>query len=280
MAFTREGASVMSTVQRYLSFLDSDLVAASVARSTFDLGELLKPGTTLFLQIPLDQLEAQRGLLRCWLSTLIRAIGRDGNERSAEVLCLLDEASALGGLAAVEEALVRGRKHNGGVRLLLAYQSDSQVKAAFKDKPTLIYDNCSVQLYLGATSIESAERLSKSLGEWTQVVESASEQESKGRQGGGYDSPGNGTQTNWSRNWSRSWQPQARALLKPEEILTQSRDYLIALIAGMPPILARRIKWYADPLFAAAAGKQPPSLWWLLLAGVLMLLWWTVMGGR
>lgn len=278
MVFTREGASVMSTVQRHLSFLDSALVAASVATSTFDVGELLKPGTTLFLQIPPDHLEASRGLLRCWLSTLIRAIGRDGNERSAEVLCLLDEASALDGLSAVEEALVRGR--SAGVRLLLAYQSDSQVKAAFKDKPTLIYDNCSVQLYLGATSIESAERLSKSLGEWTQVVESASEQESKGRQGGGFDSPGNGTQSNWSRNWSRSWQPQARALLKPEEILTLSRDYLIALSAGMPPILARRIKWYADPLFAAAAGKrQPPSVWWLL-AGVLMLLWWAVLRGR
>lgn len=278
MPFTREGASVLSTVQRHLSFLDSALVAASVARSTFKVRDLLKPGTTLFLQIPPDQLEAQRGLLRCWLSTLIRAIGREGNERSAEVLCLLDEASALGGLSAVEEALVRGR--SAGVRLLLAYQSDSQVKAAFKDKPTLIYDNCSVQLYLGATSIESAERLSRSLGEWTQVVESASEQESKGRQGGGFDAPGTSTQTSWGWNWNRSWQPQARALLRPEEILTQSRDYLIALVAGLPPILARRIKWYADPLLAAAAGQRPPWLWWLLLAGALLLLLWAVLGGR
>jgi type IV secretion system protein VirD4 len=278
VAFTREGASVMSTVQRHLSFLDSDLVSGSVARSTFDVRDLLKPGTSLFLQIPPDQLEAQRGLLRCWLSTLIREIGREGNERKAEVLCLLDEASALGSLAAVEEALVRGR--SAGVRLLLAYQSDSQVRTAFKDKPTLLYDNCSVQLYLGVTSIESAERLSKTLGEWTQVVESANENESRSRTGGGFDSPGNGTQT--SRTWSssRNWQPQARALLKPEELLTLSRDYLIALIAGMPPVLARRIKWYADPLFRSLVATPAPALWWVLLAGLVTLLGWALLAGR
>src|SRR5271167_2105108 len=62
---------------------------------------LLKRGTTLFLQIPPDQLEAQKGLLRCWVSTLVRMIGAAGNERAAEVLLLLDEAGALGGLSAV-----------------------------------------------------------------------------------------------------------------------------------------------------------------------------------
>ena len=40
--------------------------------------------------------------------------------------------------------------------MLLAYQSDSQVRTAFKDKPQLLYDNCSVQLYLKMTSIEQA----------------------------------------------------------------------------------------------------------------------------
>ena len=48
--------------------------------------------------------------------------------------------------------------------MLLAYQSDSQVQTAFKDKPTLLYDNCTTQIYLGASSIETAERISKSLG--------------------------------------------------------------------------------------------------------------------
>ena len=180
---SKEGAGVLSTVARHLAFLDSELVARSVARSTFNPAVLLKPGTTLFLQIPPDQLEAQKGLLRCWISTLVRMIGAAGDERAGEVLFLVDEASALGSLSALEEALVRGR--SAGVRLLLAYQSDSQVQAAFKDKPTLLYDNCTTQIYLGASSIETAERISKSLGEWTQVLEGFGENDSRSWNEGG-----------------------------------------------------------------------------------------------
>src|SRR5208337_1541838 len=108
--------------------------------------------------------------LRCWFSTLVRVIGAVGNERDGEVLFLIDEASALGSsLPALEEALVRGR--SAGCRMVLAYQSDSQITAAVKGKPTLLYDNASTQIYLGApSSYETAERLSKTLGDWTQVV--------------------------------------------------------------------------------------------------------------
>ena len=151
---SEEGASVLSTVARHLAFLDSELVARSAASSTFDPEILLKPGTSLFLQIPPNRLEAQKGLLRCWISTLVRMIGATGDERAGEVLFLIDEASALGSLSALEEALVRGR--SAGVRMLVAYQSDSQVQAAFKDKPTLLYDNCTTQIYLGASSIKKA----------------------------------------------------------------------------------------------------------------------------
>ena len=75
---TKEGAECDEHRARHLSFLDSELVARSVASSTFDPEVLLKPGTTLFLQIPPDQLEAQKGLFRCWISTLVRMIGTAG----------------------------------------------------------------------------------------------------------------------------------------------------------------------------------------------------------
>jgi type IV secretion system protein VirD4 len=252
---TKEGAGVLSTATRHLSFLDSDLVAKAVAGSTFNPVDLRKPGLSLFLQIPPDQLEAQKGLLRCWISTLVRVIGTVGSERDGETLFLLDEASALGSLPALEEALVRGR--SAGVRLLLAYQSDSQVTAAFKGKPTLLWDNCATQIYLGAaSSYESAERLSKSIGEWTQVVESYGENNSwswqSGEQGG-----------QASRGSSLNYSEAGRALLRPEEILTLDNDCMIVLQRGTAPILAERVKWYADPEFNPALPKRrKPSLRW------------------
>jgi len=118
------------------------------------------------------------------ISILIRVIGTTGNEQDSEVLALLDEASALGSLPALEEALVRGR--STGIRLLLAYQSDSQVRAAFEKKPTLIYDNTDVQLYVGgASGYETAERISKMLGDATITVESAGSNGSTTWQTGG-----------------------------------------------------------------------------------------------
>ena len=259
---SKEGAGVLSTVARHLAFLDSALVARSVARSTFNPAVLLKPGTTLFLQIPPDQLEAQKGLLRCWISTLVRMIGAAGDERAGEVLFLIDEASALGSLAALEEALVRGR--SAGVRLLLAYQSDSQVQAAFKDKPTLLYDNCTTQIYLGASSIESAERISKSLGEWTQVLEGFGENNSRSWNTGGAGPP-QGQQVNHGNSFNYS--VNGRALLRPEEVLTLSDNYLIAFVRGVPPILARRIKWFKDRDFRPAIGPVRLFVSWLAAGG-------------
>lgn len=275
---SKEGAGVLSTVARHLGFLDSELVARSLARSTFDAACLLKPGTTLFLQIPPDQLEAQKGLLRCWVSTLVRMIGATGNERAGEVLLLLDEASALGSLSAVEEALVRGR--SAGVRMLLAYQSDSQVQAAFKDKPALLYDNCTTQIYLGASSIETAERISKSLGERTQLLEGYGENAGRSWNDGG--TGGQSQQANRGNNFNYS--VNARALLKPDEILRLSDDLLIALVRGMRPILARRIKWYQDPAFTTATGGVKTAtdvrrvVWWGMVATATALVLWGLMG--
>lgn len=91
------------------------------------------------------------------------------------------------------------------MRLLLAYQSDSQIRTAFKDKPTLLYDNCSTQIYLGAaSSYETAERLSKSIGDWTQVVESYVENESQSWQQGGASQQGGQMSRGSSRNYSVS----------------------------------------------------------------------------
>ena len=269
-SLTREGAGVLSTVTRHLSFLDSELVAKAVATSTFDVASVRSPGTTVYLQISQDQLIAQSGLLRCWVSTFVRVLGAIGAEKDGEVLILLDEASVLGSLPAIEEALVRGR--SAGVRLLLAYQSDNQVRTAFKDKPTLLYDNCSTQIFLGAAgSFETAEWLSKSLGGWTQVLESYGENVSNSYQQNGGAEQGRQISRGSSLNYSLS----GRALLRPEEILTLSNDCLIVLQRGFDPILAQRVKWYQDrdfnPDIPKWRKKSPQRHKWTLLMFAVLL---------
>jgi type IV secretion system protein VirD4 len=249
---TKEGTGVLNTMSRHLAFLDSPMVANSLCKSTFDVLELLEPGNTFFLQVPGDQLEAQRGYIRLIISTLIRVIGSSGHEDKSEVLFLLDEASALGGLTALKEALVRGR--SSGIRCLLAYQSLSQMEAAFKDEKTLIPDNCSTQIWLlPPGSYETAERISKMCGEYTQWVGGEGTNEgwsySADGKGGGSSSRSGGSSVNYSQ--------QPRALFRPEEILVADPNLLIANIRGLPgPVLCERIKWYKDPFFNGEMRKE------------------------
>jgi type IV secretion system protein VirD4 len=138
----------------------------------------------------------------------------------------------------------------------MAYQSDSQIRSAFKDKPTLLYDNCTTQIYLGASSYETAERISKSLGDWTQVVEQYGENESWQPSGDPMQSGGQR-----SRGSSLTYSENGRALLRPEEILSMDDSYLIALLRGASPILAERVKWYQDPDFNPAVPKRRKQRW-------------------
>ena len=165
---------------------------------------------------------------------------------------------------------MRGR--SAGVRLILVYQSDSQVRTAFKDKPSLIYDNCSAQIYLGASGYETAERISKSLGEWTQSVEGFSENTSRSWNEGGY-STGQGQQV--TKASTVNYSVSGRALLRPDEVLRLSDNCLIAFLRGMPPILARRIRWYRDPAFCQSAAMRNPNaiMWWLLVAAAMLVAW-------
>lgn len=61
--------------------------------------------------------------------------------------------------------------------------------------------------------------------------------------------------------------------------MTLDNDCLIALQRGLPPILAKRVKWYQEPEFNASARRQrmPKRLslrWRLILAVILGLLAW------
>ena len=274
----KEAAGVHSTANTHSSFLDSELVAATVNTSSFSADELLAPGTTIYFILPVEQLDAQRNFLRLVVSTLLRHVMRHGVKNGGEVLFLLDEAASfVTGLEALSQALVLGRGR--GIKLYLFWQSVEQAQVAFKDRPNLVSDNCDAKVYFSVNSFPTAELVSKSLGSWTMITETANDSESRSK------SSASGTQgPNYQSGWSRSfnYSEHGRALLDPSEVLQLRGEYLIAFIKGTPPILARRIKYFADPAFWHVRSLRPsvPILWWLLLASALALLTWGVVAPK
>ena len=71
----RELGSVLTTVTRHLTFLDTVAIADSTKTSSFDPADLLKGrGLTIYMVLPPQHIRAQMGLLRLWVGS--NATGR------------------------------------------------------------------------------------------------------------------------------------------------------------------------------------------------------------
>ena len=141
------------------------------------------------------------------------------------------------------------------------FEEGGSLRRDFRDVAGEFVGAGSVAIASGNDSdlVDFAERLSKSLGDWTQVLESYGENQSQSWQQGGASQSGG----QMSRGSSLNYSEGGRALLRPEEILTLNNDYVIVLQRGMAPILANRVKWYEDPDFnPAVARRLKPFLGW------------------
>ena len=99
-------------------------------------------------------------------------------QNGKECLFILDEAgTALGHMPAIEQGLTLLRGY--GLKMAFFFQSLGQLKETFKGKEAILLDNTDTQIYFGTNSLETAERVSKMLGEATITVESANENESR-----------------------------------------------------------------------------------------------------
>jgi len=242
----KEFAGVRSTCNTSVSFLDSEMISKTVESSSFSLDCLLESGSTIHFILPVEQSEAQKNFLRLAVSSALRHIERYGVKKGGETLFLLDECASLGSLTALEEAFQLGR--GKGIRLMTFWQSIEQQQAAFKKIPNLVSDNSDCQVFFGVNSLNTAKLISEMLGSWTMLGETFNYSDS----GGSSVSPSNqGRSRSYSNNWSAScnYSEHARPLLNPNEVLQLNGNLLIAFVKGVPPILARRIKYYSDKMF-------------------------------
>jgi type IV secretion system protein VirD4 len=258
MKSEKEASSVLSVASVHTSFLDSLAIQGVLGKGTFKASSLLENGTDLFVVLPVDQLEAMKGYLRLTLGSLLRYIQRHRVKNNGEVLFLLDECACFGsGLQSLESAFQIGR--GAGVKLFTAWQSIEQANTAFPGKPNLVLDNSDAHLYLAPNSYATAKLISDMLGPWSMAIESCNLSYSGGTSH--TDAPTSDSRSR-SRNWSesRNYSEVSRPLLYPNEVLQMSPECVIAFVRGCSPIMARRLKWYSDPLF------KKPSLLTLPLA--------------
>ncbi len=250
-----ELASVMSTCNRFLRFLDTLAIAESTGSSSFDPEKLRSGKMTVYLVLPPEHIRAQSALLRLWIGSLFRACLRGGLQERNKVHYVLDEAAALGHMPALDDAVDKYRAY--GVRLQFYYQSLGQLKKCWpSDEGQTLLAN-TTKIFFGTTEIQTAEFISKSLGPETIIVESGGTNSGWSTNSnstiGTSSSPGGGSiSTSHSSGSSKSggsnsgWQQQSRELLKPDEIIALDPRIAITLTPGVRPIWTRLVRYYEE----------------------------------
>jgi type IV secretion system protein VirD4 len=241
----RELGSVLSTVQRHTAFLDSPKVAVNTLRSSFDAASIRRQPTTVYLVLPSETLETLAPLQRMWIGGLLRAVTREGADERNPILFLLDEAGTLGRIKVLENAvaLVRGY----GVRLWFIYQSMGQLTKCFGEGAADFLNNFDTQQYFGVNTVQTADEISKRIGDATVLVESLNKTTSRSRPTGHGAHGQEAGQVSASASLTTS--EVARRLVKAEEIIRLPEDLAIVFHRNLPPIPCRLVRYYADPEF-------------------------------
>jgi type IV secretion system protein VirD4 len=235
-----EESSILSTFTRQTAFLDSPAVLRNVKRSTFDPLELKKGNADLFLILPANRLKSLQRLQRLWITAVMERVSRGVPDESRKTYWLLDEFAHIGSMPAIEEAVTL--KRGMGMRLWFIFQSLGQLKTCFGEKATEILDNIGTQQYFGINSYETADELSKRIGDATIGITSVNT--TKG------DSQPTGPSANGPSPGSRSTSTSvtrseiARRLLKPEEILTIDKNICLIFHKNLPVCLGRLVRYF------------------------------------
>jgi type IV secretion system protein VirD4 len=241
-----ELGSVLTTVSRFLTFLDTIPVAESTRDSTFDPVDLVKRKMTIYLVLPPEHARAQQALLRLWIGTMLRAVVKGGLQQKHLVHFLLDEAATLSHMDVIDDAVDKYRGY--GARLIFLYQSIGQLKKCFPDgQEQTLLSNVS-QVFFAVNDKDTAQYVSDRLGEETIIVTSGGTTRGTTYQGSVGGPPTESRSVQRSDNWAQ----QARRLLKPEEVTALSSRIAITFTPGIPPLKTTLIRYFEERGVTAA----------------------------
>ena len=232
----REGAGVLSAAQRHTHFLDSPRMTAVLGHSDFTFADVKAQHTSVYLVLPPDRLATYARWLRLMLAQGLTDLARAPASPTRSVLFLLDEFAALGRLEPVERAM--GLMAGYGIQLWPILQDVHQLRALYERRAGTFLSNAGVLQVFGVNDHDSAKLVSDLLGQETVVFETMSR---------AIDAEETGI--------SFGAQHVGRPLLTPDEVRTLREDLQLVFLAGQRPIVAAKLKYYADREFAGRFDK-------------------------
>jgi len=209
-----------------LSLWNSPSIDAATSATDFDIMELRKKKTTIYVVVSLADLTSLRPLLTLFFEqTFMSQLRKEpGKDDIYKLLFLLDEFESLGTMNGIVDKLPFVRSF--GIRIMAIIQGLSQLDqrygAAGRDK---ILQGSKHQIFFASNDQQTTNYVSQTLGKTT--IQTMSK--SRSRQG---------------RTLSR--QSQSRDLLLPQEVREMSPDKCIVVTEGTRAIMGKKIRYFKD----------------------------------
>jgi len=223
---------VLSSAQRHTHFLDSPRLVESTSASDFRFADLKERPGTVFLCLPPDRLGTYARWLRLLVAQAVTDMARSPARPQRPVLFLLDEFAALGRLEPVERAM--GLMAGYGMQLWPILQDMHQLKALYGERLGTFMSNAGVIQAFGVNDFQTADMLSRTLGDTTIEYETVSSSQ----------------KTSWSEKadhlTSVSGHVAARRLATPDEIVRMPPDTLLLLRHGENPLPVKKVYYFAE----------------------------------
>jgi type IV secretion system protein VirD4 len=241
-----ERSGVLSTAMSFLGLYRDPVVAEVTRRCDWRIADLVggaRP-TTLYLVVPPSDISRTKPLIRLILNQAGRRLTEDlqAKAKRHRLLLMLDEFPALGRLDFFESALAFMAGY--GIKSFLISQSLNQIEKAYGPNNSIL-DNCHVRVSFATNDERTAKRVSDALG-------TATEMKAMKNYAGSRLSP-------WLGHLMVSRSETARPLLTPGEIMQLPPADEIVMLAGIPPIRAKKARYYEDPRFQERI-LPPPAL--------------------
>ncbi|MEW6121690.1 MAG: conjugal transfer protein TraG [Pseudomonadota bacterium] len=248
-----ERSGVLSTAMSFLGLYRDPVVAEVTRRCDWRITDLVagQQPATLYLVVPPSDINRTKPLIRLILNQIGRRLTEDLQAKAGRhrLLLMLDEFPALGRLDFFESALAFMAGY--GLKSFLIAQSLNQIEKAYGPNNSIL-DNCHVRVSFATNDERTAKRVSDALG-------TATEMKAMKNYAGHRLSP-------WLGHLMVSRSETARPLLTPGEVMQLPPTDEIVMVAGTPPIRAKKARYYEDkrfherilppPLMASPAGQR------------------------
>ncbi|MEQ1515867.1 MAG: conjugal transfer protein TraG [Usitatibacteraceae bacterium] len=239
-----ERSGVLSTAMSFLGLYRDPVVADVTRCCDWRISELVdgKRPSSLYLVVPPSDIARTKPLIRLILNQIGRRLTEDlqAKGKRHRLLLMLDEFPALGRLDFFESALAFMAGY--GLKSFLIAQSLNQIEKAYGPNNSIL-DNCHVRVSFATNDERTAKRVSDALG-------TATEMRAMKNYAGHRLSP-------WLGHMMVSRSETARPLLTPGEVMQLPPADEIVMVAGTPPIRAKKARYFADSRFTERVLSPP-----------------------